>query len=123
MMCVNYKKRKMAMALYVQSNIDNYLLIASTVVFLASGLISVLKRNSDTGEPLERTLTDNDLLDDAICEVLHGQSLTVHEILAEIKAAFPELVKGEVNSRLYTMLSKKCLQKTLVGKRPTWSLV
>jgi hypothetical protein len=113
----------MAMALYTQSNVDNYLLIASTVIVLASGLISVLGRNSDTGEPLERTLTDKDLLDDAICEILHDQSLTVHEILAEIKAVFPELMKGEINSRLYTMLSKKSLQRTLVGKRPTWSLV
>lgn len=111
------------MTLYVQSNVDNYLLIASTVVFLASGLISVLGRNSDTGEPLEQTLTDNDLLDDAICEILHGHSLSVHEILAEIKPVFPETLKGEINSRLYSMLSKKNLQKTVIGKRPMWSLV
>jgi len=115
----------MAMALYVQSNVDNYLLIASTVIMLASSLISVLGRKACEileSMPLERTLTDKDVLDDAICEILHGQSLDVREILVAVRPVFPEILKGEINSRLYTMLSKKSLHKTLVGKRPTWSL-
>ena len=113
------------MALYVQSNVDNYLLVASTVILLASSLISVLTRKAyETLEsvPLERTLTDKDILDDAICEILHGQSLDVREILVAVRPVFPEILKGEVNSRLYTMRSKKSLHMALVGKRPTWSL-
>jgi hypothetical protein len=112
----------MAMALYLQSDVDNYLLVASTVFVLASALISVLARKNRGGEP-QPTPVDKELLDEAICEILHGQSLELREIMAAVKPVFPEILKGEINSRLYTMLSKKSLQQTLTGKRPTWSLV
>jgi hypothetical protein len=107
----------MAMELYVKNNLDNYLLIATTVIILLSSFISVIVCKNNTDPP------ENDTIDDAICEILHGHTLSVHEILAEIKPVFPEILKGEINSRLYTMLSKKNLQKTVTGKRPMWSLV
>ena len=63
-------------------------------------------------------------LDETISDILRSSSKNVRQILAAIKPAFPEIEKGEINSRLYSMMNKGLTKfKRVSGdKAPLWSL-
>ena len=63
-------------------------------------------------------------LDETISDVLRTSSKNVRQILAAIKPVFPEIEKGEINSRLYSMMNKGLTKFNRVSgdKAPLWSL-
>jgi hypothetical protein len=64
------------------------------------------------------------ILDETIIDLLHTSSKNARQILAAIKPAFPVVEKGEINSRLYTMMKKGLTKFKRVNgdKAPLWSL-
>lgn len=73
------------------------------------------------GEPRET----GEVLDEMIINLLRGSSKNVRQMLVSIKAAFPHIEKGEINSRLYAMLNKGITKFERVNgeKAPLWSVI
>jgi len=85
---------------------------------LADCVDFLLQKEED--QPAERSA----ILDETIIDLLHTSSKNARQILAAIKPAFPVVEKGEINSRLYTMMKKGLTKfRRLNGdKAPLWSL-
>lgn len=79
----------------------------------------LLQKGED--QPAQRSA----ILDKTIIDVLRRSSKNARQILAAIKPAFPVVEKGEINSRLYTMMKKGLTKFKRVNgdKAPLWSLV
>jgi hypothetical protein len=68
---------------------------------------------------------DNDTIDDAIQTVLHSGTKTTKQILAVLDvASIGSLDKSIINSRLYTMASKKRVKKIVYPNiaAPSWAI-
>ena len=78
----------------------------------------LLQKEED--QPAQRSA----ILDETIIDLLHTSSKNARQILAAIKPAFPVVEKGEINSRLYTMMKKGLTKFRRVNgdKAPLWSL-
>jgi hypothetical protein len=78
----------------------------------------LLQKEED--QPAQRSA----ILDETIIDLLHTSSKNARQILAAIKPAFPVVEKGEINSRLYTMMKKGLTKFKRVNgdKAPLWSL-
>ena len=66
-----------------------------------------------------------DVLDDAILSAIQKSPLHCTDILKVIGQELAGVSKREINSRLYTMLSRKVVKShpSSVSKAPLWSLV
>jgi len=78
----------------------------------------LLQKGED--QPAQRSA----ILDETIIDLLHTSSKNARQILAAIKPAFPVVEKGEINSRLYTIMKKGLTKFKRVNgdKAPLWSL-
>jgi hypothetical protein len=69
--------------------------------------------------------SSQEVLDDAILSAIQGVSINTKVIVSLLEQAGTTATKKEINSRLYTMLSKGLVRRqlpSLSSKAPLWSL-
>jgi hypothetical protein len=74
----------------------------------------------DSEETPEASVVTADI-DLDVLGALAQRPMTTRQILSIIKSIHPGIRKTNINSRLYTLLTKKKVKKT-IDKIPTWSL-
>lgn len=69
--------------------------------------------------------SSQELLDEAILSAIQGVSINTNVIVRLLEQAGTTATKKQINSRLYTMLSKQLVKQqapSLSSKAPLWSL-